>query len=300
MGRKEDRRRDIGFAGFLRRFRGLMRGVSEGAGKMNVLCEVCGDVGWEELILRCNKCKNAARHHGIMKIGMDYIPVGAHLSNKACKKVCELSMSLPQIMKVTEIPISKAWPKSWEEASVPTAESIGLFFFSQNTRSNKEFDDLVKHVIDCDIVLETDVSFAKLLVFPSVVLPAEYRVFQGKHYLWGVFKRSKDMAERDALVEQNCTGCLADEDVPEQNALDIVPSEALDQEMALVVSDIHHHNQLSLTASQEVEKEALSDKGPSPPVINSPEKPMYLILDTSCKVLKKWRCKRMRTKSSVL
>uniref|UniRef100_A0A0E0MCR7 Zinc finger PHD-type domain-containing protein n=1 Tax=Oryza punctata TaxID=4537 RepID=A0A0E0MCR7_ORYPU len=237
---------------------------------------------------------------GIMKIGMDYIPVGAHLSNKACKKVCELSMSLPQIMKVTEIPISKAWPKSWEEASVPTAESIGLFFFSQNTRSNKEFDDLVKHVIDCDIVLETDVSFAKLLVFPSVVLPAEYRVFQGKHYLWGVFKRSKDMAERDALVEQNCTGCLADEDVPEQNALDIVPSEALDQEMALVVSDIHHHNQLSLTASQEVEKEALSDKGPSPPVINSPEKPMYLILDTSCKVLKKWRCKRMRTKSSVL
>jgi hypothetical protein len=115
---------------------------------------------------------------GIMKIGTNYIPVGAHFSNKACKKVCELSMSLPQIMKVTELPKLKAWPKSWEKASVPSAESIGLFFFSQNTRSNKEFDDLVKHVIDYDIVLETDVSFAKLLVFPSVVLPAEYR---GKH-----------------------------------------------------------------------------------------------------------------------
>uniref|UniRef100_A0A0E0R4I8 AIPP2-like SPOC-like domain-containing protein n=1 Tax=Oryza rufipogon TaxID=4529 RepID=A0A0E0R4I8_ORYRU len=237
---------------------------------------------------------------GIMKIGTNYIPVGAHFSNKACKKVCELSMSLPQIMKVTELPKLKAWPKSWEKASVPSAESIGLFFFSQNTRSNKEFDDLVKHVIDYDIVLETDVSFAKLLVFPSVVLPAEYRVFQGKHYLWGVFKRSKDMAERDALVEQNCTTCLADEDVPEQNALDIVPCKALDQEMALVVSDIHHDNQPSLTTSQVVESEASSDKGPSHPVINSPERPMYLILDTSCKVLKKWSCERMDTKLSML
>nr|AAX95456.1 hypothetical protein [Oryza sativa Japonica Group] len=203
---------------------------------------------------------------GIMKIGTNYIPVGAHFSNKACKKVCELSMSLPQIMKVTELPKLKAWPKSWEKASVPSAESIGLFFFSQNTRSNKEFDDLVKHVIDYDIVLETDVSFAKLLVFPSVVLPAEYR----------------------------------DEDVPEQNALDIVPCKALDQEMALVVSDIHHDNQPSLTTSQVVESEASSDKGPSHPVINSPERPMYLILDTSCKVLKKWSCERMDTKLSML
>ncbi|KAF0915892.1 hypothetical protein E2562_000537 [Oryza meyeriana var. granulata] len=56
------------------------------AGAVNVLCEVCGDVGWEDLLLHCNKCKNATRHHGIMKIGGDYIPVSVHLSNKACKK----------------------------------------------------------------------------------------------------------------------------------------------------------------------------------------------------------------------
>ena len=69
---------------------------------------------------------------GIMRIGTVYIPVDAHLSNKACKKVCELSISLPQIMKVIELPMSKVWPKGGE-ASVPTAESIGLFFFSHNT-----------------------------------------------------------------------------------------------------------------------------------------------------------------------
>lgn len=33
----------------------------------NVLCEVCGDVGWEELILHCNKCKNATRHQYVYK-----------------------------------------------------------------------------------------------------------------------------------------------------------------------------------------------------------------------------------------
>uniref|UniRef100_A0A0D9XPB9 AIPP2-like SPOC-like domain-containing protein n=1 Tax=Leersia perrieri TaxID=77586 RepID=A0A0D9XPB9_9ORYZ len=206
----------------------------------NVLCEVCGDVGWEELIMQCNKCKSATSHRGIMKIGKDYIPLDAHLSNKACKKVCELSISLPQIMKMIELPMSKVWPKGGE-ASVPTAESIGLFLFSHNTWSNKEFDELVKHVIDRGIVLETVVSSARLLVFPSVVLPAGYQVFQGKHYLWGAFKHRKDMDKRVALVEQNCLTHLTDEEqIHKHHALDkqhMMPCEALDQEMVPAVKD---------------------------------------------------------------
>uniref|UniRef100_A0A0D9XPB8 Zinc finger PHD-type domain-containing protein n=1 Tax=Leersia perrieri TaxID=77586 RepID=A0A0D9XPB8_9ORYZ len=177
---------------------------------------------------------------GIMKIGKDYIPLDAHLSNKACKKVCELSISLPQIMKMIELPMSKVWPKGGE-ASVPTAESIGLFLFSHNTWSNKEFDELVKHVIDRGIVLETVVSSARLLVFPSVVLPAGYQVFQGKHYLWGAFKHRKDMDKRVALVEQNCLTHLTDEEqIHKHHALDkqhMMPCEALDQEMVPAVKD---------------------------------------------------------------
>ena len=46
----------------------------------------------------------------------------------------ELSRSLPPIMKVTKHSKLKAWPKCWEASSEPTAESIGLYFFSDNMR----------------------------------------------------------------------------------------------------------------------------------------------------------------------
>ena len=71
---------------------------------------------------------------GIMKIGQEYISLAAHLSNQACKKVQELSRSLPPVMKVTKHSKLKAWPKRWEASSEPTAESIGLYFFSDNMR----------------------------------------------------------------------------------------------------------------------------------------------------------------------
>jgi hypothetical protein len=68
---------------------------------------------------------------GIMKIGQECISLAAHLSNKACKMVQELSRSLPPVMKVTKYPKVKAYPSRWEQ-SEPTAESIGLYFFSDN------------------------------------------------------------------------------------------------------------------------------------------------------------------------
>jgi hypothetical protein len=70
---------------------------------------------------------------GIMKIGQEYISLAAHLSNQACKEVQELSLSLPALMKVTKYSKLKAWPGRWK-ASKPSAECIGLYFFSDNMR----------------------------------------------------------------------------------------------------------------------------------------------------------------------
>lgn len=70
---------------------------------------------------------------GIMKIGQEYISLAAHLSNQACKEVQELSLSLPALMKITKHSKLKAWPGRWK-ASEPTAECIGLYFFSDNMR----------------------------------------------------------------------------------------------------------------------------------------------------------------------
>ncbi|XP_066336708.1 uncharacterized protein [Miscanthus floridulus] len=121
---------------------------------------------------------------GIMKIGQEYISLAAHLSNQACKEVQELSLSLPALMKVTKHSKLKAWPGRWK-ASEPTAECIGLYFFSDNMR---ELDQLVHYLTDHSLVLKYVVGFAKLLIFPSVFLPEQCQTFQGKHYLWGVFK----------------------------------------------------------------------------------------------------------------
>ncbi|XP_023157421.1 uncharacterized protein [Zea mays] len=122
---------------------------------------------------------------GIMKIGQEYISLVAHLSNQACKKVQELSMSLPPLMKVTKHSKLKAWPGRWK-ASEPTAECVGLYFFSDNMR---ELDQLVHYLNDHSLVLKYVVGFAKLLISPSVFLPEQCQTFQGKRYLWGVFKR---------------------------------------------------------------------------------------------------------------
>lgn len=68
-----------------------------------------------------------------MKINNNYIPLAAHLSTKAGKKVQELSRSLPPIMKVAKLSTSKSCPNHFE-APIPTADSIGLYFFSGDMR----------------------------------------------------------------------------------------------------------------------------------------------------------------------
>ncbi|KAM3293419.1 hypothetical protein ACQJBY_036780 [Aegilops geniculata] len=189
---------------------------------------------------------------GIMKINNNYIPLAAHLSTKAGKKVQELSRSLPPIMKVANLSTSKSCPHF--EAPIPTADSIGLYFFSGDMRPNKELDELVKHLADSGSVLEAVVGLRKLFLFPSGVLPVEHQTFQGKPYLWGMFKPRKDKIRRLPPVEQDCTAHVSKEEhAQEQHSLDQedkAQSNTLDQV-------VHPENQPLLDANQ-LGKEALS------------------------------------------
>uniref|UniRef100_A0A0E0F9P2 AIPP2-like SPOC-like domain-containing protein n=1 Tax=Oryza meridionalis TaxID=40149 RepID=A0A0E0F9P2_9ORYZ len=127
--------------------------------------------------------------NGIFKIrGNDYIPFSAHLSTKSCKKVWDLSVSIPSIVQVTKLSRSEVWPKSLE-ASSPTDDIIGLYFFPPKMRLDKGMDQLVKEIVEKDMALSAVIGEAQLLMFPSTLLPEKYQTFQGKHYLWGVFKR---------------------------------------------------------------------------------------------------------------
>ncbi|CAN6374192.1 unnamed protein product [Urochloa humidicola] len=166
---------------------------------------------------------------GIMKIDQEYIYLAAHLSNQACKKVRELSLSLPPVMKVTKHSKLKAWPSRWE-ASELTAESIGLYFFSDNMRPNKELDRLVQYVTDRSIVLKYVFGLSKLLIFPSVLLPEQCQTLQGKHYLWGVFRRrlGKSKSKTASQVKQKASTSHAAEKKDHQ---DKVQGDTHDQEM---------------------------------------------------------------------
>ncbi|CAM0147956.1 unnamed protein product [Urochloa decumbens] len=163
---------------------------------------------------------------GIIKIGQEYIYLAAHLSNQACKKVRELSLSLPPVMKVTKHSKLKAWPSRWE-ASELTSESIGLYFFSDNMRPNKELDRLVQYVADHNIVLKYVFGLSKLLIFSSVLLPEQCQTLQGKHYLWGVFRRRSGRSKAASQAKQKVSTSHATEKKDHQ---DKVQDDTQDQE----------------------------------------------------------------------
>uniref|UniRef100_A0A0E0LBT2 AIPP2-like SPOC-like domain-containing protein n=1 Tax=Oryza punctata TaxID=4537 RepID=A0A0E0LBT2_ORYPU len=107
---------------------------------------------------------------GIFKIGgNDYIPFSAHLSTKSCKKVWDLSLSIPSIVQVTKLSRSEVWPSL--EASSPTDDSIGLYFFPPKMRLDKYMDQLVREIVEKDMALSAVIGEPQMVVFPSTLLP---------------------------------------------------------------------------------------------------------------------------------
>ncbi|RLM69748.1 uncharacterized protein C2845_PM17G02460 [Panicum miliaceum] len=186
---------------------------------------------------------------GIMKIGQEYISLAAHLSTQACKKVQELSRSLPPVMKVTKHSKLKAWPKRRDASSEPTAESIGLYFFSDNMRPNKDLDRLVQYVTDHSIILKYVFGSDKLLIFPSVLLPEQCQTFQGKPYLWGVFKRRSFKSKAATQVKQKVSRSLAAE---RKDHEDKVQGGTQDQEMPVSKGTVPSERQPSPGAAHGV------------------------------------------------
>lgn len=122
----------------------------------------------------------------------------AHLSVKACQKVYEEASLFPALLQLEMLPKSDVWPKSFT-ISEPTDDNIALYFFPSDTRCEKEFDQLVEQMIGEELVLRAIVTNAELLVFTSTELPLLYWRFQGKYYLWGVFKAKRDSSENTTM-----------------------------------------------------------------------------------------------------
>ncbi|KAG6626044.1 hypothetical protein CIPAW_15G019400 [Carya illinoinensis] len=125
----------------------------------------------------------------------DPLSLVAHLSNLACSKVCEETKLIPELLYAELLLRSQVWPKGFEKWG-PTGHSIALYFFPDNESDEIACERLVKLMIGQDLALRSLVQSAELLVFPSKILPVQYWRFQGKFYLWGVFREKKQKLHR--------------------------------------------------------------------------------------------------------
>ncbi|PIN03026.1 hypothetical protein CDL12_24451 [Handroanthus impetiginosus] len=125
----------------------------------------------------------------------------AHLSSKACQKVYDAACEFQPVLRLEMLPKSNVWPKSFE-TSEPSGDNIALYFFPSKI-SERVFDDLVEKMMGEELALKAIMKNAELLIFTSTELPLLYWRFQGKHYLWGVFrgKQSPPLQSNSCAME---------------------------------------------------------------------------------------------------
>ncbi|KAL7117771.1 hypothetical protein ACP275_03G094300 [Erythranthe tilingii] len=132
----------------------------------------------------------------------------AHMSSKARGNVYDEASQFQVVLDLEMLPVSDVWPKSFEK-SEPSCADIALYFFPSEI-SERIFDGLVEEMMHKELALKAVVQNGELLIFTSKELPILYWRFQGKYYLWGVFRGSKQSNESNP---HSCTEKL-DENIP--------------------------------------------------------------------------------------
>ncbi|CAM0910418.1 unnamed protein product [Alopecurus aequalis] len=179
------------------------------------------------------------------------VSLAAHLSTKCCKEVWNLAASLQQEIIVTKLSRMDAWPKSFE-ASRPTDNNIALYFLPCEMRQDADLDQLVKEVVENDMVLQAVVGEAEMLIFPSILLPEQHKTFQGKPYLWAVFKRRKNKVTTEEAQQHGKGRCAQDEMGKQQASNCSVGKE--DHRVTGVSTDI------GLEAPEEMERQGMEQE----------------------------------------
>ncbi|KAL8519037.1 hypothetical protein ACS0TY_010109 [Phlomoides rotata] len=152
---------------------------------------------YAEPLIRCVWRGNANVWHGQSEFNDRYYRFNAFLSSKSCQGVRRMAGELKPGIQFQMFPRSYLWPKSFRRSG-PTDDAIALFFFPPQPEDEKSYDSLVNEMICDDLAMtayveDRDLSiYNDLLIFTSVELPWQCRRYQGKFYLWGVFRRSKD------------------------------------------------------------------------------------------------------------
>ncbi|KAK6160191.1 hypothetical protein DH2020_003572 [Rehmannia glutinosa] len=113
--------------------------------------------------------------------------VNGFSSSKACQKVFNMATQFQPVLQFEIVPKSYVWPKGFQESG-PTDDNIALYFFPSLMKHENVYDYLVFEMIRDDLAMRAFVQNVELLIFTSVVLPSRFWRFQGKLYLWGIFR----------------------------------------------------------------------------------------------------------------
>lgn len=148
-------------------------------------------------LIRCVWTGNLDVWHGLSKFSDRNYSFNAFLSSKACDKVRHMAGALQSGLQLEMLHRSYLWPKSFPRSG-PTDDAIGLFFFPPAPEHEKPYDSLVNEMIRDDLAMTAYLKdpelpiYSDLLIFTSVELQWQCRRYQGKFYLWGVFRRCED------------------------------------------------------------------------------------------------------------
>ncbi|KAG6422738.1 hypothetical protein SASPL_113118 [Salvia splendens] len=124
----------------------------------------------------------------------------AHMSISACQKVYNEARQFIPLLHLEMLPRSHVWPLRFE-SSESSAGNIALYFFP--SESERFYDNLVDEMVEEDLALKAIVKNAELLVFPWTKLPLSHWRFQGKYYMWGVFREKQARAASRCLSSYN-------------------------------------------------------------------------------------------------
>ncbi|KAL6497350.1 hypothetical protein OROGR_029279 [Orobanche gracilis] len=140
----------------------------------------------------------ADRGHG----GLNH-QIQAHPPSKVRRKIYEFSKKMPQVLHFQLVPVKEFWINFFKDF-LPDEKDIGLYFFPGAGERSEDYISLLESIRVKNLALRIQIADVELLVFTSKLLPVNRQYWQGKNFLWGVFRRLK----QDTSVGLNNEGLV--------------------------------------------------------------------------------------------
>ncbi|KAL3640535.1 hypothetical protein CASFOL_015503 [Castilleja foliolosa] len=116
--------------------------------------------------------------------------IRAHPPSNVRRNTYEFSKKMPELLDFQMVPLKDIWNNLFKEFS-PDERDVGLYFFPSVRERSDGYISLLESITAKNMVLRKQIADVELLVFTSELLPVNCQYFEGKSFLWGVFRHLK-------------------------------------------------------------------------------------------------------------